>query len=100
VLVSSALPEKIIKQMEKAGLPSGGQCPFRPQLTTNKKGEPVIEKRPVAKGPKKGKIGYVDDQGRIWVKDRAHANLPDHWDVQINDGDDYLRVDESGNQLS
>jgi hypothetical protein len=97
--VSSDLPQKIIDQMTKAGLPTGGQHPFKPELTQNKQGEQIIEKRAVAKGPKKGKRGYLDDQGRIWIKDRSHANLPDHWDVQINDGEDYLRVDPNGNEL-
>jgi hypothetical protein len=59
----------------------------------------VIEKRAVLKGPKRGKKGYVDDQGRIWVKDRSHAGLPDHWDVQLDDGDDYFRVDSNGNEI-
>ncbi|HZT81553.1 MAG TPA: hypothetical protein VFA26_15110 [Gemmataceae bacterium] len=94
-----ALPEKIIEQMRKAGLPSGGQHPFSPELTRNRQGDPVIEKRAVTKGPKRGKRGYVDVHGRIWVKDRGHAGLPDHWDVQIDDGDEYIRVDEHGNEL-
>jgi hypothetical protein len=97
--VSSGLPDKVVEQMRKAGLPSAGQHPFKPRLTTNRKGEQVIEKRAVARGPKKGKRGYVDDQGRIWIKDRAHAGVPDHWDVQINEGDDYFRVDGAGNEI-
>ena len=43
--------------------------------------------------PRSGKPGSVDDQGRIWIRDRAHAKLPDHWDVQIDDGADYIRID-------
>jgi hypothetical protein len=97
--VPPALPKKIIDQMKKAGLPSGGQHPFRPKLATNKYGDQIIEKRAVAKGPKKDKKGYVDGQGRIWIKDRSHAGLPDHWDVQIDDGDDYIRVDQNGNEI-
>jgi hypothetical protein len=97
--MSSALPQKIEEQMRRAGLPTGGQHPFRPRLTTNQKGEPIIEKKAVENGPKQGKKDYVDDQGRIWVKDRAHAGLPDHWDVQILGGDDYLRVDQDGNAI-
>jgi hypothetical protein len=61
---------------------SNGRHPFNPRLTTNRSGDPIIEKQAVAKGPKRGKRGYVDDQGRIWIKDRGHAGLPDHWDVQ------------------
>jgi hypothetical protein len=97
--MSSGLPQKIIDQMRKAALPAGGQHPFVPKLVTNRKGEPTIEKRAVQKGPKKGKRGYVDDRGRIWVKDRAHASVPDHWDVQIDEGDDYFRVDFTGNEI-
>ncbi len=97
--VASDLPQKIIDQMSTAGLPSTGQHPFTPRLTTNKKGEQIIEKNAVAKGPKKGKRGYVDNQGRIWGKDRSHAGLPDHWDVQIDDGEEYIRVDQDGNEL-
>jgi hypothetical protein len=97
--VSSGLPEKIVDQIRKAGLPTGGMHPFQPKLIRNRRGEQVIEKRAVAKGPKKGKRGFVDDQERIWVKDRAHAGVPDHWDVQIDDGDDYFRVDQNGDEV-
>jgi hypothetical protein len=99
-VVSSALPPKIIEQINKAGLPTSGRHPFKPQLTKNQRGDEIIVKRAVAKGPKAGKRGYVDDQGRIWIKDRAHGGLPDHWDVQIDDGADYIRVDESGNEVA
>lgn len=95
----ASLPEKIIEQMRKAGLPTSGQLPFQPKLTTNRKGEPVIEKRAVTKGPKRGKRGYVDDQGRIWIKDRSHAGVADHWDVQLNEGEDYFRVDLNGDEV-
>lgn len=97
--MSASLPQKVIDQMRRAGLPTAGQHPFEPQLTTNRQGEVIIDKRVVARGPKKNKRGYVDVQGRIWIKDRAHANMPDHWDVQIDDGDDYIRIDENGNEL-
>jgi hypothetical protein len=98
-VVSANLPQKVIDQMRKAGVPTGGPVPFRPKLMTNRKGEQVIEKRAVGVGPKQGKRGYVDDQGRVWVRDRAHADVPDHWDVQIDDGADYFRVDDDGTQL-
>ena len=97
--MSSALPQKIIDQMAKAGLPTSGTHSFVPKLTTNRQGEPTIEKLPIAIGPKAGKRGYVDVQGRIWIKDRAHSGLPDHWDVQINGGEEYFRVDQHGNVL-
>ncbi len=93
------LPPKVVEQMRKAGLPTSGPFPFEPRLVNNTRGEQIIEKRAVGKGPKRGKRGYVDTQNRIWVRDRAHAHVPDHWDVQINDGDSYIRVDDNGNLL-
>lgn len=91
--------KKIEAQVRKAGLPTGGTNPFRPRLATNSQGNPVVEKQAVATGPKSGKRGYVDDQGRIWIRDRAHSNVPDHWDVQIDGGKDYIRVDNDGNLI-
>jgi hypothetical protein len=100
VEVPTNLPHKVAEQIRKIGLPTGGMHPFVPRLTTNQRGELIIEKRPVAKGPKRGKRGYVDQQDRIWVRDRAHSQVPDHWDVQIHDGNDYFRVDDDGNELN
>jgi hypothetical protein len=97
--VATNLPQKIIDQISKAGLPQAGQHPFEPRLVKNRSGQTEIQKRAVKKGPKKGKHGYVDDQERIWIKDRAHSGLPDHWDVQIEDGDDYIRVDMQGDEI-
>lgn len=93
------LPEKVQKQIEKAELPQSGSIPFEPKLTTNRRGDLAIEKAEVMHGPKRGKKGYVDSAGRIWVRDRGHAQLPDHWDVQISEGRDYIRVDDAGDLL-
>ncbi len=93
------LPKKIDKQIGKAGLPRGGSIPFLPQLDKNKRGQPIIKKATVQHGPKKGKKGFVDTKGRIWIKDRAHAGDPDHWDVQEDGGKKYFRVDPNGNLL-
>ena len=93
------LPDKIVRQMEKAGLPIGGEVVYEPRLEKNKRGTVVIKKETVTHGPKRGKMGYVDANGRIWIKDRAHAEDPDHWDVQINGGMEYMRVDLQGNLL-
>jgi hypothetical protein len=84
-------------QIKKAGLPTVGQHPFDPQWTTNRKGKRIIEKARVLHGPKRDKYGYLDKQGRIWIWDWGHADKPDHWDVQIDDGKDYFRVDPYGN---
>lgn len=80
-------------------MPTGGKHPFVPKLVKNRSGEDIIDKRPVAKGPKRGKKGYVDEQDRLWVRDRAHAQLPDHWDVQLQAGEDYFKVDNNGEQI-
>jgi hypothetical protein len=94
------LSKKVEGQIARAGLPRSGTIPFEPKLTVNRRGDQVIEKSEVIHGPKKGKRGYIDLQGRIWVKDRTHSGLPDHWDVQIDGGKDYIRVDFSGNELT
>jgi hypothetical protein len=97
--VAKELPDKIERQIAKAGLPTGGAVPFEPELEKNKKGRQIIKKDTVTHGPKKGKKGYVDTRGRIWIKDRAHAGDPDHWDVQEDGGKEYFRVDPQGNLL-
>jgi hypothetical protein len=63
------------------------------------KGRIIIDKQAPTIGPKIGKKGFVDEQGRIWIRDAAHAGIPIHWDVQIDDGADYLRVDRSGEEV-
>lgn len=93
------LPQKIDKQIDKAGLPRGGSVPFIPKLDKNRRGEPIIKKATVQHGPKRGKKGFVDTQGRIWIKDRAHAGDPDHWDVQEDGGKKYFRIDQNGDPL-
>ncbi len=98
--MSLALPQKVIDQMKKAGLPTDGTQPFRPRLVKNRKGEEVIEKREISFGPKEGKRGYVDEQGRVWIKDRAHGDAPDHWDVQLEEGEGYIRIGLDGNPLT
>ena len=94
------LAQKLIDQIDAAGLPTGGSYPFRPRITKNRNGDPIIEKKSIKKGPKAGKKGFVDDQGQIWIRDRAHAGVPDHWDVQVDDGDDYFRVGLDGNTIT
>jgi hypothetical protein len=97
--VAKKLSDKIEKQIRNQGLPTGGAVPFQPKLDTNNKGKQIIKKGMVTHGLKKGKRGYVDTNGRIWIKDRAHAGDPDHWDVQENGGKKYFRVDPQGNLL-
>lgn len=92
----SNLPQKVERQIAKAGLPANGAIPFVPSLVRNRDGEEILEKAAVTYGPKKGKRGYVDTEGRVWIKDRAHARLEDHWDVQIDGGREYFRVDMAG----
>ena len=97
--MANELPPKIERQIDKAGLPRGGAVPFDPKLELNPRGQQIIKKDIVTHGPIKGKKGYVDADGRIWIKDRAHASDPDHWDVQENGGATYFRVDLQGNLL-
>jgi hypothetical protein len=95
------LPPRVEAQIAKAGLPTGGAHPFYPELTTNRKGEPALVKAQAVNAPKgqSEKWGWVDAEGRIWVRDQAHAGVPDHWDVQITGGADYLRVDDNGEEI-
>jgi hypothetical protein len=97
--VASNLPQKVIDQIARAGLPTGGEYPFKPRVKRNRQGEIEIDKKMIQKGKKRRKVGYVDDQGRIWIKDRSHAGLPDHWDVQLGGGEEYIRVDMNGNEI-
>jgi hypothetical protein len=97
--VSANLPDKIESQITKAGLPQGGQFPYLPRLMKNARGDLEIAKAMPRHGPKRTKKGYVDDQGRIWIKEHAHAGQPVHWDVQIDDGLRYIKVDIQGNPL-
>jgi hypothetical protein len=90
---------KIDKQIDKLGLPRSGTHPFRPKIRINRRGDQEIEKAEVEHGPKKGKRGFLDDMGRIWIRDRAHSGLPDHWDVQIDGGKRYIRVNDEGNEI-
>jgi hypothetical protein len=97
--VPDDLPQKLIDQVDAAGLPTGGGFPFRPRITKNSSGDRIIEKRSIKKGPRAGKKEFVDVQGNIWIRDRAHAGMPDHWDVQIDEGGDYFRVGLDGNKI-
>lgn len=78
--------DDIDKQILKAGLPTRGSMPFIPKLDKNKQGKQIIKKGTIQGGPRKGKKGYVDIKGKIWIRDRAHGRYPDHWDVQENGG--------------
>lgn len=95
------LPDKIREQMAKAELPQTGAMPFKPKLVRNRRGEPTIKKATAPNRPKSKKNeeskGYVDEQDRVWVRDPAHAGLPEHWDVQIEGGTTYIRVGLDGN---
>lgn len=91
--------DRIERQIEKAGLPKGGSVPFVPKLDANRKGEKIIRKEAIVQGPRKGKRGYVDSKGRIWIRDRAHGDYPDHWDVQEDGGEEYFRVGDDGEML-
>ena len=53
-------PDKLDRQIQKAGLPTGGQVPFVPRLDKNRQGEDIIRKATVQEGPKEGEKGFVD----------------------------------------
>jgi hypothetical protein len=95
------LPQKIKDQIAKAKLPTAGAFPFRPRLTKNKRGETMVARAEARNAPagQRGRMGWVDVDGRIWLRDHAHAGVPDHWDVQEGDGATYFRVDNDGNLL-
>src|SRR5262245_47284259 len=99
VQVAKRYSDKVEKQIDKAGLPTTGTFPFEPKIEKNKVGEKIIAKSVIIHGPKKGKRGYLDILGRIWIKDRAHGDDPDHWDIQEDGGKSYFRVDLHGNLL-
>jgi hypothetical protein len=75
----SKLPAKVQRQIEETGVPSGGQTPFKPKLKKNRKGDLEMEKGVILEGPKRGKKGFVDEDGRIWIRDPGHSGYPDHW---------------------
>jgi len=95
------LSKKVENQLAKAKLPMSGTHPFSPSLTKNKKGETIVKRAEARSAPRAqaGRMGWVDSNGRIWLRDRAHAGLPDHWDVQEDDGRTYFRVGDDGNML-
>jgi len=97
--VAEETSDKVQKQVKKLQLPTGGKVAFVAKLIKNRRGQLEIERAAVLHGPRKGKIGYVDVQGRIWLKDYAHAGYPDHWDVQLDAGKDYMRVGFDGEPL-
>jgi hypothetical protein len=49
--VAKAQPDKIDRQIQKAGLPTGGEVPFAPKLGKNRQGEHIIRKATVQHGP-------------------------------------------------
>lgn len=94
------LTPRVLAQISKAQLPMSGPIPFVPAIGEDSRGRECLLRAPVLYGPKQGKIGYLDTQGRIWIRDYAHAGLPDHWDVQENGGVTYFRVNYSGSPIS
>ena len=90
--LNAGLPTKVAAQLATMRLPLSGRVPFRPVLVRNRRGDLVLARRKVEHGPRKDVPGLLDDQGRIWVHDDAHAGWPSHWDVQLDGGVDYMRV--------
>ena len=61
--MAKPLPDKIERQIDKAGLPTAGAIPFEPKLDKDKRGRHIIRKETVAHGPKKGKRGMLISRG-------------------------------------
>lgn len=91
-----ALTPRVQAQIAKVRLPTTGPEAFVPALGTDRKNRQTLKREAVRHGPKAGQIGYLDAAGRIWIRDRAHAGVPDHWDVQEDGGTTYFRVDDTG----
>ena len=70
-VVARTPPDKLARPIQRAGLPTGGPVPFVPKLDQSRKGEEIVRKATVQHGPKKGKKGFVDTIGRIWITDRC-----------------------------
>ena len=94
------LPPAIADEIRDCHLPTGGACPFEPTYRRSPSGTDVLRRGQVEHGPKRGKTGFLDRQGRIWIRDPAHAGVPDHWDVQTDGGRRYDRVGDDGSYLS
>ena len=92
-------PDKLDRQIQKAGLPTGGQVPFVPRLDKNRKGEDIIRKATVQEGPKKGKKGFVDSNDRSWIKDRRTRETQITGMSKRMLRATYFRVDLNGNKL-
>lgn len=89
------------KLREKAlgfGLPAS----FKPKFEKNKGGKWILMKKPApaAKGNAKDREGWVDEEGRIWIRNYAHAGYPDHWDVQMDGGATYMNVKVDGSPMT
>ncbi|MBI4815751.1 MAG: VCBS repeat-containing protein [Deltaproteobacteria bacterium] len=96
--------DKIYNQLKRLNLPQPGpkvQFPFHPRLTQNKKGEWILKKSMPSSGPRVGKEGYEDLEGRIWIRDTGHTGSH-HWDVQIPPfgPKSYENVDYQGNIMA
>jgi hypothetical protein len=93
------IPKEVLDRMQKQGLPTNGEHPFVPKWRNNKRGKPDLIVASLTHGPNKGDSGFLDAYKRIWIRDRAHSSVPDHWDVEENGGQEYFRVDNQGNIL-
>lgn len=91
--------EKLIGQMTKAKLPYlKGSVPYIPKLKRNDRAEVEVVKVETPRG-----FGWTAQDGKIWIRGRAHAGYPNHWDVQdsldAKEGQ-YQNVLESGEVMT
>jgi len=94
--LAQKLPLRVLYRINKHKLPTAGGFPFIPKVRNNRRGQADLVTAPATHGRKRGKYGFVDPNGRIWIRDLAHADHPDHWDVQEDGGKRYFRVDDDG----
>ena len=94
--VSRIHPE-ILSQMQRRGLPQAGEMPFIPRTFRDRSGRLRIQRGSPERGPRSGTRdqGFVAQDGNVWMKhiDQQHG---DHWDVQIDNGQDHINVNPDG----
>jgi hypothetical protein len=59
----------------------------------------ALASSPAAEDHRPDEEGRAAFDGRASVHAEADNKSPEHWDVQINDGEDYIRIDPNGTEL-
>lgn len=95
------LPETVQQQMLRYELPVIGNVAFQPALVGSKNidGGMAIQTTAIESGPHEGRIGFVDIDGRVWVRVRSQSTDFKFWHVQTNDPNQSFRIDNNGNKI-